>query len=263
MPRAGAPRYAAGMRAHPSRPLAVVAALAAALWALFLLPPQQQAWSGVFAPRWLRVLDDLPVYDALRGWLHTLGQHDFYLVFGAASALSFVLIWWATGPTFAALGWSGRVLGWLVLLGAPVTALSYLNHPVDAPLHALWGGEAFALMLIGIWALVVAIAAPRRRGIPWWERVLLGLTLPIMIVATLALSYWPHGTLIGFGVEAAVIAAAAPRAMRGSSAAAGQAREWEIAASSPLTNPAESSVDSTVAASTASEIATGSGTSSL
>lgn len=200
------------MREHPSRPLAVITAIAAALWALVLLPPQQQAWSGVFAPRWLRVLDDLPVYDAIRGWLHTVGLHDFYLVFGAAVALSFVLVWWATGPAFAALGWSGRVLGWLTLLGAPVTALSYLNHAVDAPLHALWGGEAFVLMLIGIWAVVVAIAAPRGRGIPGWERGLLGATLPILVVSTLVFSYWPHGTLIGFGVEAAVLAALAPRA---------------------------------------------------
>ncbi|WP_448810154.1 hypothetical protein [Agromyces bauzanensis] len=200
------------MRAHPSRPLAVVAAFVAALWALFLLPPQQQAWSGVFAPRWLRVLDDLPVYDAIRNWLHSVGEHDFYLAFGALAAVSFVLIWWATGPAFAALGWSGRVLGWLTLLGAPVTALSYLNHPVDAPVHALWGAEAYALMLVGIWAVVVAIVAPRGRGIPGWERALLAATLPIMVVSTLALSYWPHGTLVGFGVEAAVMAALAPRA---------------------------------------------------
>lgn len=204
-------RYAAVMRTQPSRPLAVAAAIAAALWALFLLPPQQAAWSGAHSPNWLQALDDLPVYEAIRDWLRGLDQYDFYLVFGAAVAPSFLLIWLATGPTFAALGRSGRVLGWATLLGAPVTFISYLNHASNAPLRFMWGTEFLVLVFIGVCALVVAIRA-RRHGIPFWERILVGSTLPILVISTLALSYWPHGTLIGYSMEAAVLAAWGTRA---------------------------------------------------
>ena len=207
------------MRSRPSRPVAVAAAILAALWAFVLLPPQHAVWSGAGAPPWIAAIDALPVYDGIRLWLTSIGLDDFYLVFGAAASVSFVLIWWATGPAFAELGWSGRVLGWLVLLSAPITLLSYLNHPADAPLHRLWGAEGFALLLIGLWALVVVIAT-RSMPPPSWERVLLGFTLPILLIATLVFGYWPHGTLIGFGVEAAVLAAWAPRAEPGQPVAA-------------------------------------------
>jgi hypothetical protein len=40
---------------------------------------------------------------------------------------------------------------------------------------------------------------------------LLASTLPIMFIATIAFGYWPHGTLVGFGFETAVLAARAPR----------------------------------------------------
>ncbi|MFF2495222.1 hypothetical protein [Agromyces sp. NPDC058064] len=199
------------MRTIPSRPWAVVSAFAAAAWAFFLLPPQQAVWSGAGSPAWLRTLDDSPVYDGLRGGLHAAGLRDDYLVFGSAAALSFVLIWFATGPAFAQLGWSGRVLGWIVLASAPITVLSYANHPIDAPLHALWGAEAFALLLIGVWALIVAAVAPRGR-VPLWERLLLAATLPVIVVATVVLSYWPHGSLVGLGLVAAAFAAWGRRA---------------------------------------------------
>ncbi|MBM7830408.1 TM2 domain-containing membrane protein YozV [Agromyces cerinus] len=200
------------MRAHPSRPWAVACALLAAAWALFLLPPQQAIWSGVHTPDWLDALDGLPVYDGIRSWLHGAGLHDLYLVFGAAASVSFVLVWIATGPALAALGWSGRVLGWLVLAAGVITLMSYLNHPVDAPLHAIWGGELFVLAAIGVWAVVAAVVAPRGVGIPAWERWLLGATLPILVGATVLLTYWPHGSLVGLALEAAALAAWAPRA---------------------------------------------------
>lgn len=196
------------MRTVPSRPTAVAAALAAALWAFFLLPPQQAVWSAAGGlPAWLAALDRLPVYDGIRLWLHSMGQTDLYLVFGAAVSISFVLLWFATGPAFAALGMPGRVLGLLLLLGAPITALSYLNHAADAPLHGLWGAEGFLLMAVGLWALVVAFATRRRTGLPRWERVLIGMTLPILVVSTFLFTYWPHGTLIGLGIEVSAIAA--------------------------------------------------------
>lgn len=199
------------MRRHPARMWSVVIALIAAAWAFFLLPPQQSAWSGAGSPAWLRALDAMPVYEGLREALPATGSSDAYLVFGAAASVSFVLLWFATGPVFAALGWSGRVLGGLVLAAAPITLLSYLNHPADAPLHLLWGAELFALLAIGAWGLVVAAAAPRDRGIPLWERLLVGSTLLVIVFATVALSYWPHGSLVGLGSEAAVLAGLAPR----------------------------------------------------
>jgi hypothetical protein len=189
----------------------VVIALVAAAWAFFLLPPQQTAWSGADAPAWLRALDAMPVYQGLREALPATGSSDAYLVFGAAASVSFALLWFATGPVFAALGWSGRVLGALLLAAAPITLLSYLNHPADAPVHLLWGAEAFALLAIGLWGLVVAFAAPRGRDIPVWERILVGSTLAVIVVATIALGYWPHGSLVGLGLEAAVLAGFAPR----------------------------------------------------
>ena len=53
----------------------------------------------------------------------------------------------------------------------------------------------------------VAVVAPRGAGVRVWERVLLGCTLPVLVISTLALSYYPHGTLVGFGLEAAALAA--------------------------------------------------------
>lgn len=195
------------MRTIPSRPWAIVAAFAASAWAFFLLPPQQAVWSGAGAPAWQIALDDSPVYDALRDGLHAAGLRDDYLVFGAASALSFALIWFATGPAFAPFGWSGRVLGWIVLAGAPITVLSYANHPVDAPLHALWGAEGVALLAVGVWALVAAVLAPRDGSAPLWERLLLAATLPVVVGSTVLFGYWPHGSLIGLGLVAAAFAA--------------------------------------------------------
>jgi hypothetical protein len=136
-----------------------------------------------------------------------MGQADLYLVFGAAVSISFVLLWFATGPVLATLGAPGRVLGVLLLVGAPITALSYANHAADAPLHFLWGAEALLLLAVGLWALVVAIAPRRGSTVPLWERVLLGTTLPILVASTLVFTYWPHGTLIGLGLEACAIAA--------------------------------------------------------
>jgi hypothetical protein len=196
------------MRSRPGRPVGVLLALLAAAWAFLLLPPQVHAFAGAYAmPRWLFELNRLGAYDVVRGWLVANGQPDFYLVFGAAASASFVLIWLATRPVLDAVGWSGRVLGWLVFAGAPVTLLSYLNHAADAPLRGIWGAEAFVLIAIGLWAVVVAFAAPRDSGVPVWERLLLGATLPVLVIATAALAYYPHGTLVGLGLEAAALAA--------------------------------------------------------
>ena len=148
------------MRAHPFSAWAVATALLAAAWAFFLCHPAG-GWSGADSPPWLAALDSQPVYDGIRLWLASMGLHDQYLVFGAAATASFLLLWFATGPTFVALGWSGRVLGWLLLISAVVTFLSYLNHSTDAPLRVLWGAEALALPAICLWAMIVGLVAPR------------------------------------------------------------------------------------------------------
>ncbi|MCD2442297.1 hypothetical protein LQ757_08400 [Agromyces sp. SYSU K20354] len=103
------------------------------------------------------------------------------------------------------------MLGWLLLVAAPLTLLSYLNHRTDAPLHILWGAEGVALLAICLWAMIVALAAPRDVA-RVWERLLLAATLPIVVGATVLFTYWPHGSLIGLGLEAAALAAWAPRA---------------------------------------------------
>lgn len=200
----------------------MVAALAAALWAFFLLPPQQAVWSGADSPAWLAAIDALPVYDALREWLAAVGASDLYLVFGAASALSFVLIWLATGPAFAALGWTGRVLGWLVLAAAPITVVSYAGHETDAAWHALWGAEIFALLAIGVWGIAVALATGGRA--PQWERLLLAALLPVIIGSTVLFTYWPHGSLVGLGLSAAALAAWGERYDDGTAPALGGSR---------------------------------------
>ena len=111
------------------------------MWAFFLLPPQQSAWSSDDIPPWLDDSMDNSVYDDIRLWLRSIGQYDFYLAFGAAASVSFVLIWFATGPILAELSTCGRAVGALVLIAAPITPLIYLNHPQDAPLHVLWGAR--------------------------------------------------------------------------------------------------------------------------
>lgn len=199
------------MRSRPRRPWAVVSTVAAGVWALFLLPPQVAVWSGAGAPGWLLRLDALAFYEGLRGALHGVGLTDDYLVFGAAATLSFALLWWGTGPALARLGWRGRLVSALLLVTGLLTLLSYLNHPSDAPLHFLWGAEAFGLIAVGVVGAIAAFA-PRRTRIPIWERILLALTLPIEFAATALLSYYPHGTLVGLAVVGTVLAGYAPRA---------------------------------------------------
>jgi hypothetical protein len=188
-------------------PARIVAGVVAALWSLFLLPPQMVAFSGSSGtPRWLRLLNNLDVYDALRDALDRLGWHDHYAVFGTAIAPAMALTWFALYPALWRLGWAGRAMSvsWGVL--PPLTVLSYLNHPSEAPLRILWGSDAFVLVAIGLLGVVAAFTAPRDRGVPAWVRVLAGLTAVVGVGATLLGGYWPHATMVGLGIQAAVIA---------------------------------------------------------
>jgi len=195
------------MRAHPSRSWSIVFAGLAGVWALFLLPPQLLAWYD--APEWAIALDRSAFYRGLHQSLDGLGLEDDYLVFGSAISISFVLLWWSTGPVMARLGWTGRLFSAILLLLAPLTFFSYLNHADSAPLRFLWGSEALGLIVLGVAGILAAFArAPHVRV---WQRLLLAATLPIEIVFTLLFTYWPHGTVVGLALQACVLAAFAPR----------------------------------------------------
>jgi hypothetical protein len=196
------------MRAHPSRTWSIVSAGLAGAWALFLLPPQLIAWYD--APEWAVALDRSWFYRGVDQFVAGLGLRDDYLVFGSAISISMVLLWWSTGPVMAWLGWSGRVFSMILLLLAPLTFLSYLNHADSAPLRPLWGSEGLGLTVLGVAGLLAAVftRAPQVRA---WQRILLAATLPIEIAFTLLLGYWPHGTVVGLALQAGVLAAFAPR----------------------------------------------------
>ncbi|MWB97019.1 hypothetical protein [Agromyces seonyuensis] len=196
------------MRNLPSRTWSVALALLAGLWSLVLLPLMHLEFSGSGMPGWATDVLDLAPYDAL---VTATADLDGYFLYGSLAAVSFALLWFATGPVLARLGWSGRVLGALLLAGAPVTVLSYVSWPEDAPLHPIWGAEGLLLIVIGAWGFIIAAVAPRER-VPLWERLVVGLTLVVAALATVLLGYWPHGTLVGLSVEFAALAAWAPRA---------------------------------------------------
>jgi hypothetical protein len=136
--------------------------------------------------------------------------HDPYIVFGALAALSFMAIGLALLPDLRRAGWGGTVMAWLILAGAPITALSYLNTPKTAPLHFLWGAEGLLLVAVGLAGILAAVTAGSRWRL--WVRVVLGVTLPLLVAGTLATGYWPHGPLVVLAVEAIVIILAAPHA---------------------------------------------------
>jgi hypothetical protein len=195
------------MRRHPSRPWSIAFAGLAGLWALFLLPPQLMAWYD--APPLAVALDGTALYRGVHQALAAIGLRDDYMVFGAAISLSFALLWLATGPVLTWLGWTGRVFSVILLLLAPLTLLSYLNHPETAPLHLLWGGEAFGLIALGVAGVLAAFS--RAPGVRAWERGLLAATLPVAAGSTVLFSYWPHGSVVGLAAQACVLAAFAPR----------------------------------------------------
>ena len=170
------------------------------LWAAVTLPLTATAW-GV--TQWVWVFD-YSAYVWARQW-----ASDPYIVFGALACISFLTIGIALLPDLRRARWGGIVMAWLVIAGAPITALSYLNTPEAAPLHFLWGGEFYILVAVSASGVAAAASAgPRWRiGV----RSILGLTLLILLVGTLALGYWPHGTLVALAIESIAVIAAAPR----------------------------------------------------
>lgn len=170
------------------------------LWAAVTLPLTATAFGFT---QWVWVFD-YSVYVEARQW-----AGNPYVVFGALASLSFLTIGIALLPDLRRARWGGAVMAWLIIAGAPVTALSYLNASDRAPLHFVWGWEFIVLVAVGVSGFAAAVSAGR-----WWAigvRILLGMTLVILAVGTLALGYWPHGSLVFLALEAIAIIAAAPR----------------------------------------------------
>jgi hypothetical protein len=170
------------------------------LWAALTLPLVATAFGSA---QWVWVFD-YPVYVAARQW-----AGNPYVVFGGLVSLSFLTIGIALVPDLRRAGWGGLAMALLIIIGAPITALSYLNSSERAPLHFTWGWEFYVLVAVGLSGIAAAATAGRR-----WRvgvRVLLGMTLLILVAGTLLLGYWPHGSLVFLAVEAIVIIAAAPR----------------------------------------------------
>jgi len=176
----------------------------AIVWTLALLPPQLLEWSGrAGAPAWALWMFDHLGYASLMRMLEGL---DTYVLFGAPVAVSVLLVWWSLRPALSALGWSGRALAWGWFGLAPVTVTSYLVGDGEGPLRFLWGAEAPWCLLLFVWAVVVALVAPRDRGVPRSVRLLVGLTAVFGAAGTILATYYPHGTVVGIAVQAMLIA---------------------------------------------------------
>ncbi len=170
------------------------------LWAALTLPLVATAFGSA---QWVWVFE-YPMYVEARQW-----AGNPYVVFGALVSLSFLAIGIAAAPDLRRARWGGLAMALLIIIGAPITALSYLNSSERAPLHFTWGWEFYVLVAVGLSGIAAAATAGRqwRVGV----RVLLGMTLLILVVGTLLFGYWPHGSLVCLAFEAIVIIATAPR----------------------------------------------------
>ncbi len=187
--------------------LRIIAGVGAAVWALAVHPPVSLEWAGPDgAPDWIIAMARWPVYEALIDGVDAIGWTDHYLVFGAAIVPAMLLAWWALHAPLRGFGAWGAVLSAMWLLLCPVTLLSYLNHPEDAPLHGLWGAEAFVLIGAFALALLVGIVGGRTRRVPLLARVLVASTVLFGVGGTMLTGYYPHGTMIGIGALAALVA---------------------------------------------------------
>ncbi|WP_019181976.1 hypothetical protein [Microbacterium yannicii] len=186
-----------------SRPWRIALAALGAAWALATVPLPLTVWNpGSWL--WFDDILDIPAYAAAAEW-----AGDPYIVFGALAGLSFLAIGLAFLPDLRRAGWGGKVMGWLIVTGAPLTVVSYINTRTDAPLHFLWGAEGYVLLAIGLSGLLAAFTAGNRWGSG--TKTLLGLTLLFLILGMVTFGYYPHGSLVALGLEAVVVMAAAPR----------------------------------------------------
>lgn len=174
----------------------------AMVWTLITFPLVASGWSW----SWVSDVAALPGYrDVILG----LGHSVAYALFGALGALSFVLIGIASWSPLVRARWGGVTLALAILLTAPISVISYFTIDPAAPLHALSGAEAYALIGIGIAGILAAASAGR--SWPTGMRVLFGCTLLVLAAGMLALAYFPHGPVFFLGVEAIIWVLGAPR----------------------------------------------------
>jgi hypothetical protein len=187
-----------------------VLAVSGATWSAACLPPVVVAWDGSGAPAWARQLQDAAPYEWIRSIARSVGARDDYEVFGVLVAPAFVLIGLALLPRARAAGRWTALLAWLTLLGAPVVCLSYIGHALPEPWHEMWGWEIPLLTAMAICGVIAGVLAYRPHRLPLWWAGLLACTIGVLAGSTVLFTYFPHGSLIGYGVEVAILALGAP-----------------------------------------------------
>ena len=181
-------------------------ALAGAAWSAFLLPPQVVAWDGENAPRWTQRFAYAAPYDGIRRLAADLSIGDQYALFGSLVAPSFLLIGTALLLSLGATSRWTRLTALLTILGMPIALLSYLSHDADAPWRYFWGAEIPLLLAIGLCAVPAGIMAYRHCRLRGWRAALLSSTILVLVGSTALFTYFPHGSLVGYGVEVALLA---------------------------------------------------------
>jgi hypothetical protein len=187
-------------------------AAAGAAWAAFLLPPQLVAWDGGNAPNWAQRFAYAAPYDGIRSLAADVGIGDEYALFGSLVAPSFLLIGTALLLSLGATSRWTRLTAILTILGMPISVLSYIGHDADAPWRYFWGAEIPLLLAIGLCAVPAGIMAYRHRNLRGWRAALLASTTLVLIGSTALFTYFPHGSLVGYGVEVALLAMRPPGA---------------------------------------------------
>ena len=198
-------RTSTGRRAQD----AVLACLGAA-WSAFLLPPVVVAWDGAGAPDWAHQFAEAAPYEWVRSAAVIAESPGDYETFGVLVAPALLLIGSGTSAPSAGrrpldrpagLVDAARRTGGAELRGPRSTrALAQdvgLGDPTPHCHGDLWRRRGSGRLSVPPAAAVVGGATHRH------HRILVG--------STVLFTYFPHGSLIGYGLEVAVLALAEPR----------------------------------------------------